>query len=163
MIYILTGAIRTGKTTALLNWSKTRNDVDGLLCPDDEKGKRYFLKIKKNEDFNLEAEVESESEDVITIGNFKFLKSAFKEANDYLISTASEAENRYLVIDELGKLELKKEGLHRSAEALISKFKNDNAQHVILVVRDYLLDSVLEHYAITEYSLLEKGDIEWFE
>ena len=106
-------------------------------------------------------ETESESEDVIRIGHFKFLKSAFKEANDYLISIASEAENKYLIIDEIGKLELRNEGLHRSAEALISRFKKDNAHHVIVVVRDYLLEDVLKHYAITEYSLLEKEDIEW--
>jgi len=161
MIYILTGAIRTWKTTALFYWINDRKDVDGLLCPDNKNGKRYFLKVKSRHE--LELEVETESEDVIAIGDFKFLKSAFKEANDYLISTASETENRYLIIDELGKLELKQEGLHRSAEALISKFKNDNAQHLILVVRDYLLDSVLEHYAITEYSLLEKEGLKWFE
>jgi nucleoside-triphosphatase len=163
MIYILTGAIRTGKTTTLFDWINDRNDVDGLICPDNENGKRYFLKIKKNEDFNLEAEAEVESEDVIKIGSFQFLKAAFKEANDYLISTASETENRYLIIDELGKLELKNKGLHRSAEALISRFKNDNAQHVILVVRDYLLDAVLQHYGITEYSILRKEHLELLE
>ncbi|QRM88239.1 hypothetical protein FG167_03030 [Lacinutrix sp. WUR7] len=171
MIYILTGAIRTGKTTALfdwindrddVDWINDRDDVDGLLCPDNENGKRYFLKIKKNEDFNLEAEAEVESEDVITIGSFKFLKAAFKEANDYLISTASETENRYLIIDEIGKLELNKEGLHRSAEVLIPKYMLDENQHLLFVVRDYLLDAVLKHYAITEYSLLGKEDIKWF-
>ncbi|WP_452232428.1 nucleoside-triphosphatase [Lacinutrix sp. MEBiC02595] len=158
MIYILTGAIRSGKTSALLDWSKTRNDVDGLLCPDNEDGKRYFLKVKSKKEFELETE--SESEDVIRIGHFKFLKSAFKESNDYLISIASEAENKYLIIDEIGKLELRNEGLHRSAEALISRFKRDNSQHVILVVRDYLLDAVLKHYAISEYKILTKEDLE---
>jgi len=159
MIYVLTGAIRTGKTTALFHWIDDRKDVDGLLCPDDENGKRYFLKIKSKEKFKLEVEAEVETGNSIAIGNFKFLKSAFKEANDYLISTASEAENRYLIIDELGKLELKKEGLHRSAEALISRFKNDKAQHLILVVREYLLHAVLKHYAIIEYSLLKKVNL----
>ncbi len=50
MIYILTGDIRTGKTTALLDWIKDRNDVDGLLCPDSENGMRYFLKVKSKEE-----------------------------------------------------------------------------------------------------------------
>lgn len=163
MIYILTGAIRIGKTTALFDWCNTRKDVDGLLCPDDENGKRYFLKIKSKDKFKLEAEAEVETENSIAIGNFQFLKSAFYTANDYLISTASETENRYLIIDELGKLELKNEGLHRSAEALISKFKYDKSKHFILVVRDYLLDAVLKHYAITEYSLLKKEDLKLLE
>ena len=158
MIYILTGAIRSGKTTALLHWSKSRNDVDGLLCPDDANGKRYFLKLKNNTIFKLEAEAETEA--IVTIGNFKFLRSAFNEANDYLILEASKTERQYLIIDEIGKLELKNEGLHVSTKALISQFRSKNNTHLILVVRDYLLDAVLEHYGITECSILTTKDLE---
>lgn len=158
MIYILTGAIRSGKTTALLHWSKNRNDVDGLLCPDDANGKRYFLKLKNKTIFKLEAEAETEA--IVAIGNFKFLRSAFNEANDYLILEASKTERQYLIIDEIGKLELKNEGLHVSTKALISQFRSKNNTHLILVVRDYLLDAVLEHYGITECSILTTKDLE---
>lgn len=157
MIYILTGAIRSGKTTALLHWSKSRNDVDGLLCPDDANGKRYFLKLKNKTIFKLEAEAETEA--IVTIGNFKFLRSAFNEANDYLILEASKTEPKYLIIDEIGKLELKNEGLNVSTKALISQFRSKNNTHLILVVRDYLLDAVLEHYGITECSILNTEDL----
>ncbi|WP_028283339.1 nucleoside-triphosphatase [Olleya marilimosa] len=158
MIYILMGAIRSGKTTALLHWSKSRNDVDGLLCPDDANGKRYFLKLKNKTIFKIEAEAETEA--IVTIGNFKFLRSAFNEANDYLILEASKTEPKYLIIDEIGKLELKNEGLHVSTKALISQFKSNDNTHLILVVRDYLLDAVLEHYGITECSILTTKDLE---
>ena len=157
MIYILTGAIRSGKTTALLHWSKSRNDVDGLLCPDDANGKRYFLKLKNKTIFKLEAEAETEA--IVTIGNFKFLRSAFNEANDYLILEASKTERQYLIIDEIGKLELKNEGLNVSTKALISQFRSKNNTHLILVVRDYLLDAVMEHYGITECSILNTEDL----
>ena len=160
MIYILTGVIRTGKTTTLLDWSKTRNDVDGLLCPADEVGRRYFLKVKSKEEIELEVEVDSEvSKEIITIGNFNFLNSAFKKANDYLVSIASQSEKQYLIIDELGKLELKNEGLHLSAEILIQKYMKDEKQHLILVIRDYLLDAVLKHYHILAYKLITKTDL----
>ncbi|MGB2683795.1 MAG: nucleoside-triphosphatase [Olleya sp.] len=158
MIYILTGAIRSGKTTALLDWSKNKNDVDGLLCPDDINGKRYFLKLKSKSTFKLEAEAETEA--IVAIGNFKFLQSAFNEANDYLILEASKTERQYLIIDEIGKLELKNEGLHVSTKVLISQFKSNDNTHLILVVRDYLLDAVLEHYGITECSILTTKDLE---
>ncbi|MEQ3665857.1 MULTISPECIES: nucleoside-triphosphatase [unclassified Olleya] len=158
MIYILTGAIRSGKTTALLDWSNNKNDVDGLLCPDDINGKRYFLKLKSKSTFKLEAEAETEA--IVAIGNFKFLQSAFNEANDYLILEASKTERQYLIIDEIGKLELKNEGLHVSNKALISQFKSKDNTHLILVVRDYLLDAVLEHYGITECSILTTEDLE---
>lgn len=160
MIYILTGAIRSGKTTALLHWSKSRNDVDGLLCPDDANGKRYFLKLKNKTIFKLEAEAEAENEAIVAIGNFKFLRSAFNEANDYLILEASKPERQYLIIDEIGKLELKNEGLNVSTKALISQFRSKNNTHLILVVRDYLLDAVMEHYGITECSILTTKDLE---
>lgn len=158
MIYILTGAIRSGKTTALLDWSKNKNDVDGLLCPDDINGKRYFLKLKSKMTFKLEAEAEAEA--IVAIGNFKFLQSAFNEANDFLILEASKTERQYLIIDEIGKLELKNEGLHVSTQALISQFKSKDNSHLILVVRDYLLDAVLEYYGITECSILNTEDLE---
>ncbi|WP_292947815.1 nucleoside-triphosphatase [Olleya sp. UBA1516] len=158
MIYILTGAIRSGKTTALLSWSKNRKDVDGLLCPDDVNGKRYFLKLKNKTIFKLEAEAETEA--IVAIGSFKFLQSAFNEANDYLILEASKTEPKFLIIDEIGKLELKNEGVHVSTEALISQFKSIGNTHLILVVRDYLLDAVLEYYDITECSILTTSDLE---
>jgi len=157
MIYILAGAIRSGKTTALQNWVKGRVDVDGFLCPDDNNGKRYFLNVKSGEDFELESA--SETADVVVIGPFRFLKSAFKKANDLLVSFSSETENRYIIFDELGKLELRNEGLYRSAETLISKFMLNETQHLILVVRDYLLSDIIESYHISEYSVIEKEDL----
>jgi nucleoside-triphosphatase THEP1 len=162
MIYILTGAINTGKTTALLDWSKTRNDVDGLLSPDNEAGKRYFLKIKAKIEFALELELEVETEglELVAIGNFKFLKSAFIKANDFLISIASETKNKYLIIDEIGKLELKNEGLHRAAEKIIPEYEFNKSEHLILVVRDYLLEDVLVQYDISQYLILKKEDLE---
>ncbi|MEM5563867.1 nucleoside-triphosphatase [Psychroserpens sp. AS72] len=162
MIYILTGDIRTGKTSALLNWIINREDVDGLICPDGKDRKRYFLKVKSKEEFELEVAFENniESDKIINIGPFHFLKSAFKKANDFLISFTSENDNQYLIIDELGKLELNNEGLHFSAETLIPQFLNDEKQHLILVVRTTLLEEVVNHYHIKAYTLLTKEDLE---
>ncbi|WP_178983317.1 nucleoside-triphosphatase [Winogradskyella helgolandensis] len=158
MIYILTGEIRSGKTTALSEWCKNRNDVDGLLCPDNAEGKRYFLKVKSKNEFELETELDTE--DIIKIGNFKFLKSAFDKANEFLISAHSETKTTYLIIDELGKLELKNEGLHWSAERLIPNCLNDKNKHLILVVRNYLVEAIVKHYSITEYRILTKVNLE---
>ncbi len=161
MIYILTGDIRTGKTTALLDWTSGRNDVDGLLCPDNENGKRYFIKIKFKETFELEvaAKVEIIKEDIVEIGKFKFLKSAFEKGNDYLISTTSEEQSNYIIIDEVGRLELRNEGLHNSTKILIPAYLNNENQHLILVVRDYLFEEVLAYYSISEYSILSKEEL----
>lgn len=159
MIYILTGAIRTGKTTALLNWITDRNDADGLLCPADDNGKRFFLKVKSKESFSLEVNSDN-VKDTITIGSFRFLKSAFDEANHFLSSMSSEMKNQYLIIDELGKLELKSQGLHPAAECLIHNYIHNSNQHLIIVVRESLLEEITNHYNISKYLVLKKEDLE---
>ncbi len=161
MIYILTDKIRSGKTTALQAWSEKRNDVDGLLCPDNKNGKRYFFKIKSKEKFLFEIDDEAsiKNEDIVEIGRFKFLKTAFAIANNYLLSVVLRAESKYLVIDELGKLELKNEGLHLSAEKLIYQLMHHKTKHLILVVRDYLLDDIVKHYTITDFKLITKAEL----
>ena len=161
MIYILSGDIRSGKTTALLNWSKGLHDVDGLLCPDGENDKRYFLKIKSQKEIELEAKVESKN--TISIGPFLFLKSAFNEANNYLLEVNERREFKCLVIDELGKLELKNEGLHYAAKVLIPQYLVNEHFHLILVIRVSLLDLLLKHYAISKYKLLSISDIKTFD
>lgn len=159
MIFILTGAIRSGKTTTLLSWIKNRNDIDGLLCPDAENGKRCFLKIKSQLKIALETDIELKNEAVIEVGKFRFLESGFKKANNFLLSLSFETDNSYIIIDELGKLELNNEGLHLASETLISKFIFDKKQHLILVVRDYLVDDILKHYGLSEYMILTKDNL----
>ena len=73
MIYILSGKIRSGKTSALKDWAAQRNEVDGLLCPDNAEGKRYFFELKSKTEFALEVESES-AHDAISVGPFLFSK-----------------------------------------------------------------------------------------
>ncbi|WP_339752852.1 nucleoside-triphosphatase [uncultured Winogradskyella sp.] len=160
MIYILTGDIRTGKTTALLDWCKNRNDVDGVLCPDDEKGKRYFLNIKSKDTYPLAANSDTKDHNIISIGPFQFLKSSFQNANDYLLKSNDQRDYLYLVVDELGKLELKNIGLHDSAKSIIAQHKNRKSHHLILVVRESLLNDIIEHYQIYIYEVINKEDLE---
>jgi nucleoside-triphosphatase len=160
MIYILTGDIRTGKTSALLDWCKNRNDVDGVLCPDDDKGKRYFLNIKSKETYALAAHTDTKEDNIISIGPFQFLKSSFENANQYLIHVNEKRDCLYLVVDELGKLELKNIGLDDSAKSIIIQHEKDKSRHLILVVRESLLNEIIEHYNITQYSVLRKEDLE---
>ncbi len=158
MIYILTGNIRSGKTTALLEWSQNRKDVDGILCPDDFNGKRYFLKIKYEEKFMMEVEEEIE-ERTISIGNFKFLKSSFETANEYLLTSNDKRNFKYLVIDELGKLELQNKGLHNAAEKIIKELETNSDLHLIMVIRSSLLCEMIVHYHIQKYELISLDDL----
>ncbi len=61
--------------------------------------------------------------------------------------------SNYLVIDELGKLELKNKGLHESAKVLIPIYETQKNAHLILVIRDTLLNLVITHYNISHYHI----------
>jgi nucleoside-triphosphatase THEP1 len=161
MIYILTGDIRTGKTSALLDWVKNQTDKDGIVCPDGNDGMRYFLKIKSRQKLKLEVQPDSTmpSDNILEIGPFQFLKSAFDEANNYLLQANEIRDFKYLIIDEIGKLELKNKGLYNAAKVLIPAFVLNEYSHLLLVIRKSLLDEVLMHYKITHYSVLEKTDL----
>ena len=75
-IYILKGAIGSGKTTYLINYCRQKN-VGGVLSPHIN-GKRHFLNIKNQEMKMMEA---SEKEiEALNIGRYKFSAKAF-EAN----------------------------------------------------------------------------------
>ena len=155
MIYILSGPIRSGKTTALSRWASERNDVDGILSPDSDSGQRYFLEIKSLQHFDFETKAHSD-EDSIRIGRFHFLKSAFNRANTYLIKTIDRKNSKIVVVDEVGKLELKGKGLHDSVRQLISHYQVLKDRHLLLVIRAALLDSVLQYYNITPYKVITK-------
>lgn len=161
MIYILTGNVRTGKTSALLEWSENRKDVDGILCPDNKDGKRYFLEINSQNEFPLGVDIDSVAnlEEIIQVGPFNFLKSAFSKANDYLIESSKTKEFKYLIIDELGKLELKNEGLHDSASQLLKPSEFNKKNHLILMVRSSLLDEIIQKYQISKYTLINKLEL----
>ncbi|MBT8327527.1 MAG: hypothetical protein KJP21_07375, partial [Bacteroidia bacterium] len=104
MIYILAGDTRSGKTSALMEWKDTWDNVKGVLCPEDKDDVRYLYSIETEEKHSFQ-QIEP-SENTITVGRFHFLKDTFKLANYILIKTFDEGDFEFLVLDELGRLEL---------------------------------------------------------
>ncbi len=116
------------------------------------------MKIKSRDIFPLE--FDHGTERIVSIGSFRFLESAFDKANDFLIAISSRTENRYLVVDELGKLELKHKGLHEAVKVLLSNnMLYTNHNHLILIVRTTLLKTIIEYYNIKSYILISKEDL----
>ncbi len=152
MIYILTDNIGIGKTTALLKWINGRTDVFGVLSPRHDDNKRYFLDIKTQEQFKMQTC--SDNEDCIVVGPYRFLKSAFKKANSIIKSALEQQTSGFIIVDELGKLELRSEGLHQSAVLTIQKTKHQAKLHTIFVVRTTLLEAILKRYDINKSKYL---------
>ena len=139
MIFIFTGPIQSGKTTSLINWSGNRNDVCGILTPV-VSGKRVFMNAQTKEQFPME--VTEREEEVLAIGKFIFSKTGFDRAAQ-IIREAMHKKG-WLIIDEIGPLELRDEGFHAIVKAVAEKRK----EKIILVVREGLAKQVGNHFNI---------------
>lgn len=125
-IYLLTGPVRSGKTTSLVTWSENRNDVQGILTPVIN-GKRIFMDAASREQFPMEAEGEEET---LTVGRFAFSKKNFDKAIRIIRGAAGQAD--WLLIDEIGPLELSGEGF----DAVLKEILAVRNRKLLLVVRD---------------------------
>mgnify|MGYP001598186423 CR=1 FL=1 len=154
MIYILAGEVRSGKTTALEEWIGTWDNVKGILCPDNDADRRYLYNIETGENHTLE--VEGPSENTLRVGKFHFLQESMMLANYILIKTFEEQDFEFLVLDELGKLELKNEGLHQAADFILRNYESNDDQNLLLVVRTSLVKDVIAHYGIRSFQIVAK-------
>jgi nucleoside-triphosphatase THEP1 len=141
-VYILTAPIQTGKTTALVAWSEKREDVYGILTPVAD-GKRMFMNAHNRQLFLMEAK-EGETE-TLTIGRFTFSKANFDKAIQ-IIKEAIDKEG-WLVIDEIGPMELRGEGFAEVLKEVLAKRKHN----FLLVVRDKgdMLEKVKNQFGIS--------------
>lgn len=144
-IYIYSGPIHSGKTTRLEKWAERTQAVDGILAPLID-GKRHLKFLSEGKVYLLEAD-SSKTGSTIRIGDYIFLNSVFKKAREY-VSNLVKNEPDWIVIDEIGFLELEGLGLEPAASNLIEKLKNKPDINILLVVRDYLKSDVIDYYKL---------------
>ncbi len=147
-ILILTGPIRTGKTSRLLNWLSDKKNVHGIATPIVE-NKRVFYDLFEKKYFPMEAG--NDQNEILTVGKYVFSKNGFKKASGVIENGIPVSQ--YLVIDEIGPLELKGEGFH----GVLNKILNIEKRNFILllVIRDSKLGEVLDFFGIDTYQNLE--------
>jgi len=146
-ISILTGGIKTGKTTKLSEWIKNKRNAGGILVPVINSG-RYLQIIKTGELILFEAEYDGDEDKIISIGNYRFSAEVFRKARETLIDDFI-AGVELLIIDEIGFLELRGTGLEPAVSEIIGKRDSYTGQ-IILIVRDNLLSEVKKHYGLKE-------------
>ena len=141
-IVILSAPVQTGKTTSLVKWSEGKTDVYGILTPVVD-GKRMFMDAQTRQLFLMEAK-EGEVE-TLSVGRFVFSKTNFNRAMQ-IIRDAMHKEG-WLVIDEIGPMELRGEGFHDILKEVLASRK----QKILLVVRekDNIADKVKEYFRIS--------------
>lgn len=137
---IVTGAIQSGKTTALQQWLLNK-DARGILSPVVD-GLRKLYAIR--EEIYIPFQAPDSSPESISVGRFHFYTKAFDQATEILLK---ETKSVWCIIDEVGPLELQGKGFFPALEKLL---KNPSI-NLLLVVRNSLLEEVQEkfnlHYA----------------
>ena len=158
-IVLLTAPIRSGKTTAIQRWLERHAlPVNGILCPD-RAGIRCLIRLDTGEIYPFEL-AQSNRPDDIKIGRFLFSKQTFDIANDILRRLCKDSSTP-IIIDEIGKLEWRNEGFEPALSALLS-FHLHTQTPILIVVRDTLLDSVIEKYTLQNATILAfSGNLEW--
>ena len=156
-IYLVTGPVQTGKTTRLRAWCDERSDVDGILAPVVD-GQRHLLHIGSGVMRNLE-EV-SNGAATVTVRRYTFNADVFAWARSCLSGAAELSRERdawphWIIVDEVGPLELRGGGLEPALSELLSRVMEDppriadNAPGVVLVIREYLVDDALKHFGVS--------------
>lgn len=142
-VFFVSGPLHSGKTTRLREWSQGRTDVGGVFQPviDD---RRHFIDIRTGTKMLMDAP--PHSQDAYTIGRFHFAISSFLWAADALRSAAQDSTVQYLIVDEVGPLEMQSVGLHPFLEEILTTPRPGLA--IILVIRDYLLQDVITKYGV---------------
>jgi nucleoside-triphosphatase len=150
-IIILTGAIQSGKSEALRKWIIDKS-VCGFITPTLGNTKKIFdLSSLKTYPY----EVSRENVDSFKIGKYFLSKKAFKIA-DTLVSDALIKQKEWFVLDEIGKLELNKQGHHNSVLTLQKYWK----ANLLFVVREGLVERVIKTYKLKMPIVIEKENIE---
>jgi nucleoside-triphosphatase THEP1 len=146
-IYILTGEIGEGKTTALQKWAGGIHDVGGILSLVAD-GKRLFLDLGSKDIFPMEAGADEKN--ILAVGKFLFSRNSFDKAIDILRKGIG--KTKWLLLDEIGPLELRGEGFYDVIKEMIQA--NNREQKILLVVRQSLVNEVIEYFHINRSELL---------
>lgn len=145
-VIILSGPVQSGKTTTLMEWVEERNDVVGFLCPDINQVRHLYM-IESGSLHPFEANG-VHNEPTIQIGRFTFYTSGFKTVKSWL-SKSAESDARWIIIDEIGKLELAGEGFEPELSRFIDSVRrNVYNPTLIIVVREQLLNQVIDKYQL---------------
>ena len=150
-VVILSGPVRSGKTTALTNWSASRS-VGGVLSPDRNIG-RVFLDLISGREEPMEAVTPADTD--LLVGKFRFRSEAFAFAVACLEQACQEGK-KHIIVDEVGPLELQGKGLNQGVRSLLEK---THQAQIILVVREGLVDRVISNYGIGDYLEITKDQM----
>jgi nucleoside-triphosphatase THEP1 len=153
MIQILTGPVRSYKTTTLMQWCAARPDCGGVLSPDVD-GLRCLYNVRAKRHIPWQKQERTSDTDIV-IGRFVFDPAAFQTAILWLDQHVQDPDINILLIDEIGPLELKGLGW----DGWLNHFLlHPSTKDLLLVVRENILDEVVSRYRLQDIRVLRNSD-----
>ena len=154
-IIIFSKPIHSGKTTELMQWSKMQKSCLGILMPDVD-GVRKMYDIEKQLYFKAESDKQLlANEPLVEIGKYQFYQSAFNRAYQIIEETLT-IEPEFIVIDEVGILELEAKGFYKSVKKLIDASNANSLKgNIILTIRNVFVAEVVAYFNITNYRIVD--------
>ncbi len=155
-VIIITGNIGQGKTTLLINivnfFRQHKIRVGGIVSPvviENNQSIGYDL-IDISTGNKIVLSRTTVSEKMINVGKFYFNEEGITCGKKALsLETLKEAE--LIVIDEIGFMELENQGWASSLNNILNNFDKP----IIIVVRNYLVEKVTEHWALSNPLIIE--------
>ena len=160
-IFILSAPIRVGKTTLIKQFIQNNPEirVGGFLTPESTSDGRKLWDGHSNTYHRLQVqEDEISREHQETVGRFVFDKRVWEKA---MMSLGNQWDKEYIVIDEIGKLEVNQNrGIHDAFSTYLTEYQNKPERpNLILIIRDTLLNEAIKKYQLQD-AIINKGP--WF-
>jgi nucleoside-triphosphatase THEP1 len=158
-IFILTGSSEQGKTTQLQKiievFKENNITVGGIYSPRIiEKNKTIgydIIDIVTNEREIFLRQTDDDT--LMKIGRFGIYPKGLYKGNNALKPSAN-INNKVVIIDEAGYLELEDQGWTSSITDLLTTSKN----HILLVVRDIFVEKIIQKWNLKEVSVFNISD-----
>ncbi len=144
-IHIFRGKIHSGKSTRLQQWTDKTDNCLGVITLSIS-DKKYIMDIGNGEKRMLQIENETHAKDFVKVGNFIFLNDTFDWAKQILLR-AHKKKPRWLIIDEIGHLELNGQGF----EPVVSQLLPVLDSNLLFVVRERLTKRVINHFNLKDF------------
>jgi len=151
MILIETGPTQTGKSTRLFKRFVDQPDTGGIITLH-RNGLKTIYDISSR--LWIPFQIREASEPVIRVGRYILSGKGFESARG-ILRRERERSVRWLIIDEVGPLELKGMGLEPEIMNTVHHYAKHPHRNLLLVVRESLLSQVVRHYGIESYRLFD--------
>lgn len=156
-IYIFTGKTGSGKTTFIYRWAADKPGIEGIITLT-ANGKRILFSLGTKEERIFETDSSFEGP-VQKVGKYIFEASAFEWAENIVVETDF-SKVKCFVLDEAGILELEEKGFCKAITILLNKIKDRNTD-IIIVVREALVEKIIELFDLKNAVLCSKDDFNY--